>query len=50
MKKKEYNTKTFEQIAREKLKMKDKEVYKELVTKMIIPYFFTTENLKKFQN
>ena len=33
-----YNNKTLEQIAREKIKMNDKEIDKELAKKMIIPY------------
>ena len=44
--KKVYNPKTLKQIARENIKMKDKELDKEFAKKMINPYYFTDEHLK----
>ena len=44
--KKVYNPKTLEQIARENIKMNEKELDKDLAKKMINPYFFIDENLK----
>ena len=44
--KKVYNPKTLKQIARQSIKMKDKELDKELAKKMINPYYFIDENLK----
>ena len=41
-----YNPKTLKQIAREVIKMNDKELDKEKAIKMIIPYFFIDENLR----
>ena len=43
--KKVYNPKTLKQIAREKVKMNDKELDKDLSEKMINPYYFIDENL-----
>ena len=37
---------TFKQIARENIKIHDKELHKELAKKMINSYYFTDENLK----
>ena len=39
------NPKTLKQIARQNIKMNDKEFDKELDEKMINPYYFTNENL-----
>ena len=44
--KKVYYPKTLKQIARENIKMNDKELEKEKARKMINPYYFTDENLK----
>ena len=44
--KKIYNPKTLKQIARENIKINDKELEKELAKKMINPYCFIHENLK----
>ena len=44
--KKVYNPKTLKQIARENIKLNDKELDKELAKKMINPYYFIDENLK----
>ena len=44
--KKVYNTKTLNRIARENIKMNDKELGKELAKKLINPYCFTKEILK----
>ena len=44
--KKVYNPKTLKQIARENIKLNDKELDKEIAEKMINPYYFTDENLK----
>ena len=41
-----YNPKPLKQIAQENIKLKDKELDKELVKKMIITYYFIDENLK----
>ena len=41
-----YNPKTLKQIARENIKMNDKELDKEIAKKMINPYYFIDENLK----
>ena len=41
-----YNHKTFKQLARQNIKMNDKEVDKELAKKVINPYYFVDENLK----
>ena len=41
-----YNPKTLKQIARENIKMNDKELDKEIAKKMINPYYFVDENLK----
>ena len=40
------NPKTLKQIARENIKMNDKELDKEIAKKMINPYYFIDENLK----
>ena len=45
-KKKIYNPKTLKQIARDNIKLDDKELVKELAKKMINPYHFIDENLK----
>ena len=42
-----YNPKTLKQIARENIKMDDKELDKELAKMMINPYYFIGKNLKK---
>ena len=44
--KKVYNLKTLKQLARENIKMIDKELDNELAKKMINPYFFVDEKLK----
>ena len=44
--KKAYNPKTFKQIARDKIKLHDKELEKELSKKTINPYQFMDENLR----
>ena len=44
--KKVFNPKTLKQIARQNMKMKDKELDKELGKKMISPYLFIDESLK----
>ena len=41
-----YNPKTLQQLARQNIKMNDKEVDKEIAKKMIYPYYFIDENLK----
>ena len=41
-----YSPKTLQQIARQNIKMNDKEVGKEIAKKMINPYYFIDENLK----
>ena len=41
-----YNPKTLKQIARQNIKMNDKELDKEIAKKMINPYYFIDENLK----
>ena len=41
-----YNPKTLKQIARESIKMNDKELDKEIAKRMINPYYFIDENLK----
>ena len=41
-----YNPKTLQQLARQNIKMNDKELDKEIAKKMINPYYFTDENLK----
>ena len=41
-----YNPKSLKQIARDKIKLNDKQINKELAKKMINPYFFTDRNLK----
>ena len=41
-----YNPKTLQQLARQKTKMNDKELDKEIAKKMIKPYYFIDENLK----
>ena len=41
-----YNPKTRKQIARQNIKLNDKELDKEIAKKMIIPYCFIDENLK----
>ena len=46
-----YNPKTLKQIAREIIKMNDKELDKKIAKKMINPYYFLDENLENwFQN
>ena len=44
--KKVYNHKILMQIARENIKISDKELYKELAKKMINPYYSTNKKLK----
>ena len=44
--KKVYNPKTLQQLARQKIKMNDKELDREIIKKMINPYYFVDENLK----
>ena len=44
--KKIYNPKTLEQIARQNIKLSDKELDEEIAKKMINPYYFINENLK----
>ena len=44
--KKVYNPKTLKQIARENIKLGNKELDKELAKKLITPYYFTDRNLK----
>ena len=41
-----YNPKTLQQLARQNIKMNDKELDKEIAKKMINPYYFIDENLK----
>ena len=41
-----YNPKTLQQLARQKIKMNDEELDKEIAKKMINPYYFLDENLK----
>ena len=41
-----YNPKTLKQIARENIKMNDKDLDKEIAKKVINPYYFIDENLK----
>ena len=43
---KAYNPKTLKQIAKQNIKMNDKELNEELAKKMINPYYFIDENLK----
>ena len=44
--KKIYNPKPFRKLARDNLKLEDKNLNKELAKKMINPYYFIDENLK----
>ena len=44
--KKIYNPKSLQQLARNKIKLDDKQLNKELARKMIHPYYFTDRNLK----
>ena len=44
--KKLYNLKLFRQLARDNIKVDDKQLNKELAEKMINPYYFTDRNLK----
>ena len=44
--KKIYNPKPLKQLARNKIKLDDKQLNKELAKKMIIPYYFTDRNLE----
>ena len=44
--KKVYNPKTLKQIARENIKMNDKELDKVIAKKLINPYYFIDENLR----
>ena len=41
-----YNSKTLKKIARENIKLNDKELDKELTKKMINPFYFFHENLE----
>ena len=41
-----YNTKALRQIARDNIKLDDKELNKELAKNMLNPYYFTDRNLK----
>ena len=41
-----YNPETLKQIARDKIRLDDKQRNKALAKKMINPYFFTDRNLK----
>ena len=41
-----YNTKTLKQVGRDKVKIDDKELNKELAKKMLNPYYLTDRNLK----
>ena len=41
-----YNPKTLQQLARQKIKMNDKELDKEIAKRMVNPYYFIDENLK----
>ena len=41
-----YNPKPLSQIARDNIKLDDKELHKELAEEMLNPYFFTDRNLK----
>ena len=41
-----YNPKTLQQLARQNIKINDKELDKEIAKKMINPYYFIDENLK----
>ena len=41
-----YNPKTLQQLPRKNIKLSDKELDKEVVKKMIIPYYSIDENLK----
>ena len=41
-----YNPKSITQVAREKIKLDDKQLNEELARKMINPYYFTGRNLK----
>ena len=41
-----YNPKTLQQLARQNIKLNDKELDKEIAKKMINPYYFIDENLK----
>ena len=41
-----YNPKTLQQLARQNIKMNDKEIDREIVKKMINPYCFLNEKLK----
>ena len=43
---KTYNLKSLKQLARNNIKLDDKQLNKELAKKMIYPYFFTDRNLK----
>ena len=40
-----YNAKTLQQLARQNIKMNDKELDKKIAKKMINPYYFIDENL-----
>ena len=44
--KKLYNPKSLKQIARDNIRLDDKQLNKELAKKMINPYYFTDRNLK----
>ena len=41
-----FNPKTLQQLARQNIKMNDKELDKEIAKKMINPYYFIDQNLK----
>ena len=41
-----YNPKSLKQIARDNIRLDDKQLNKELAKKMINPYYFTDRNLK----
>ena len=41
-----YNPKTLQQIARQTIKLNDKEIDKEIAKKMINPYYFIDKDLK----
>ena len=43
---KRYNPKSLTQIARDNIKIDDKQLNKEMAKKMINPYYFTDRNLK----
>ena len=45
-----YNAESLKQIARDKIRLHDKELDKELTIRMNNPYYFADEKLKKIQN